>query len=179
MSFLRDNFNSNKEVDMSVFDGRQIAAARALANVGAKELAEAASVTPRTIGRLETDDAIAVAPKRRHGHVTKSTFDKTINALAERGVELLPEREGHGAGVRWMQRRRYLSPVLRLTPTRDSFRAPTQFLQPQDRRSHLRLDHPSLRGLLHREEARPMGVPIHPSVIEIPSSFGAAEGVTL
>jgi hypothetical protein len=38
---------------MSLFDGRQIAAARPLANVGAKELAEAASVTPRAIGRLE------------------------------------------------------------------------------------------------------------------------------
>jgi hypothetical protein len=93
------------EADMRVFDGRQIAAARALANVGVKELAEAAGVTPRTIGRLEVDDAIAVAPKRRHGHVTKSTFDKIMSALAERGVELLPEREGHGAGVRWMQPR--------------------------------------------------------------------------
>ena len=26
-------------------------------------------------------------------------------ALAERGIELLPEREGHGAGVRWIQPR--------------------------------------------------------------------------
>jgi hypothetical protein len=71
---------------MCLFDGRQIAAARALTNVGAKELADAAGVTPRTIGRLEVDDAIAIAAKRRHGHVTKSTFDKIMSALAERAA---------------------------------------------------------------------------------------------
>ena len=57
---------------MPVFDGRQIAAARALANIGIKELAEAARVT---VGRLESDGAISV--------------DKIIAVLRQRwGVEL-------------------------------------------------------------------------------------------
>jgi hypothetical protein len=75
---------------MSLFDGRQIAATRALANVGAKDLAESAGVTPRTIGRLEVDDAIAVAPKRRHGHVSKLTFDNRIASRARRARRRCP-----------------------------------------------------------------------------------------
>ena len=86
---------------MRVFDGRQIAAARALANVSVIELARAAGVTPRTIGRLEIDAAISVSPRRRHGHVSKSTFDKIVAALGERGVEMVDEGDDHGAGVRW------------------------------------------------------------------------------
>jgi DNA-binding XRE family transcriptional regulator len=69
---------------MRTFHGRQIAAARALANVSAVELARDAGVTARTIGLLEVD-----APT-----------DKIRGALARLGVELLPEGEDHGAGVR-------------------------------------------------------------------------------
>jgi hypothetical protein len=84
-----------------VIDGRQIAAARALANVSVIELARAAGVTPRTIGRLEIDAAIAISPKRRHGHVAQSTIDKITTALAQRGVELIAETKSTGSGARW------------------------------------------------------------------------------
>jgi hypothetical protein len=79
--------------------------ARALANISVIELAQAAGATSRTIGRLEADAAITIAPKRRHGHVSRTVFDKIIAALAERGVELVEEGEGHGAGVRWVKPR--------------------------------------------------------------------------
>ena len=90
---------------MRVIDGRAIAAARALANVGAKELAKDAGVTERTVGRLEVDAAILISPRRRHGHVARDTFDKIVTALRQRGVELVDEVEGHGAGVRWVHPR--------------------------------------------------------------------------
>jgi len=85
-----------------VFDGRQIAAARALANLSVQELASAAGVTQRTIGRLEVDTAISVSPKRRHGFVAKSTFDKIVDALRHYGVELTAEGDDHGSGARWI-----------------------------------------------------------------------------
>jgi hypothetical protein len=44
---------------------------------------------------------IAISPKRRHGHVSRAVFDKITGALALRGVELVEEGDGHGAGVRW------------------------------------------------------------------------------
>lgn len=84
-----------------IVDGRQIAAARALVNVSVKELAADAAVTERTVGRLEVDAAIHISPKRRHGHVAADTFGKIVVALRQRGVELLPESDDHGAGVRW------------------------------------------------------------------------------
>jgi transcriptional regulator with XRE-family HTH domain len=90
---------------MPAFDGRQIAAARALANISIKELAKAAGVTPRTIGRLEIAGTIDISPKLRHGHVSRATFDKIAAALAQRGIELVPEREGYGSGVRWIMPR--------------------------------------------------------------------------
>jgi hypothetical protein len=90
---------------MRVFDGRQIAAARALSNMSVRDLAQAAGVTARTIGRLEVDMAITIAPKLRHGHVSRATFDKIVAALTEHGVELLPEDEDYGSGVRWKKPR--------------------------------------------------------------------------
>jgi hypothetical protein len=86
---------------MLVVDGRQIAAARALANIGVQELAEAAGVTPRTIGRLEVDATITVADRRRHGCVSREIFDRVVAALRQRGIELLPEGGDYGSGVRW------------------------------------------------------------------------------
>jgi hypothetical protein len=86
---------------MPIFEGRQIAAARALANVSVRELAEDAGVTERTIGRFEVNAVIAVSPRRRHGHVSAAVFDKIVAALRRRGVELVNEAECHGAGARW------------------------------------------------------------------------------
>jgi len=90
------------EDHVRILDGRLIAAGRALANVSVIELAKVAAVTPRTISRLEVDAAVLISPKRRHGHIAKLTLDRVIGALRQRGVELLPEGDGHGAGVRWM-----------------------------------------------------------------------------
>ena len=90
---------------MRVFHGRQIAAARALANVSTRDLAAAAGVTARTVGRLEEDGTLVISPRLRHGHVTRATFDKLKDALARLGVELLAEDEHHGAGVRWIRPR--------------------------------------------------------------------------
>jgi len=59
------------------------------------ELAKAAGVTPRTLHRLEIGGAIAVAPKLRHGHVSRTVLDRIVAALKQRGVELV-----HGAGAR-------------------------------------------------------------------------------
>jgi DNA-binding XRE family transcriptional regulator len=96
---------------MLTFDGRQLTAARALAEFTLAELAEAAGVTPRTVHRLEIGGEQHIAKKRRHGHVSRETWDRIVAALKRRGVELLPETDEHGAGVRWLlpraQRPRY------------------------------------------------------------------------
>lgn len=90
---------------MHVFHGRQIAAARALANVSIRDLAAAAGVTARTVGRLEEDGVIVISPRLRHGHVTRATFDKIKDALARLGVELTPEGNSCGGGARWIRPR--------------------------------------------------------------------------
>jgi hypothetical protein len=90
---------------MRVFHGRQIAAARALANISVRDLAAGAGVTARTVGRLEEDGTIVISPRLRHGHVTRATFDKIKDALARYGVEILPEDANHGAGARWIRPR--------------------------------------------------------------------------
>jgi predicted transcriptional regulator len=86
---------------MSVFEGRQLTAARALAGLTIEGLAVAAGVTKRTVARLEASAEIHVAAKLRHGHVSRVVWDKIVRVLAERGVEFEPEVEGRGAGVRW------------------------------------------------------------------------------
>jgi transcriptional regulator with XRE-family HTH domain len=90
---------------MQTFDGRQLTAARALAELTVAELATAAGVTPRTIHRLEIGGVIHVAEKRRHGHVSEKAWDKIVAALNRSGVELLPEHDNQGAGVRWSRPR--------------------------------------------------------------------------
>jgi transcriptional regulator with XRE-family HTH domain len=87
---------------MSTFDGRQITAARALAELTIAELAEAAGVAVRTVHRLEIGGELHVAKKRRHGHVSAEVWAKIVAALKCHGVELLPETDEHGAGVRWI-----------------------------------------------------------------------------
>jgi predicted transcriptional regulator len=86
---------------MPVFDGRQLTAARALADLTIQELAHVAGVTKRTIQRLEASDEIHVAVRLRHGHVSADVWCKIVDALVEHGVELVLEDEDRGAGVRW------------------------------------------------------------------------------
>jgi transcriptional regulator with XRE-family HTH domain len=87
---------------MRALDGRQLTAARALAELTVAELAESAGVTPRTLHRLEIGGVVPVAQKRRHGHVSQAVLDKITGALAVRGVELVPQTESLGSGVRWI-----------------------------------------------------------------------------
>jgi hypothetical protein len=86
---------------MDVFDGRQLAAARALAGLTVRQLGEAASVTKGTVNRVEVGGLVHVAAKRRHGRVAMATWAKLAGALVQHGVELTPEGNGHGAGARW------------------------------------------------------------------------------
>jgi transcriptional regulator with XRE-family HTH domain len=86
---------------MPTFEGRQLTAARALADLTIIELAEAAGVTKGTVHRLEIGGEQHIAKKRRHGHVSGDVWTKIVGALKRHGVELLPETDEHGAGVRW------------------------------------------------------------------------------
>ena len=92
-------------VATNVFDGRQLTAARALAEFTLLELAEAANVTGRTIHRLEIGGAVHVAAKKRHGHVSRGVWNRILEALARRRVELVPEGEDRGSGARWIEPR--------------------------------------------------------------------------
>lgn len=89
-----------------IFDGRQLTAARALAGLTVIELAVAAGVTKRTVHRLETGGEVHVSAKKRHGHVSAELWGRIEKALRVHGVELLPEAEGRGSGVRWVKCRR-------------------------------------------------------------------------
>jgi DNA-binding XRE family transcriptional regulator len=90
---------------MRTFDGRQLTAARALAELTVIELAKAAGVTTRTVNRLEVGGVLHVSEKIRHGHVSRQVRNKIMDALAMYDVVLLPEVGSHGAGVRWMRAR--------------------------------------------------------------------------
>lgn len=86
---------------ITTHDGKQLAAARALAGLGIRELAAAADIAPRTLHRLEMSGVIHVSEKKRHGHVQRAVWDRLMAALAQVGVELLAEAASRGAGVRW------------------------------------------------------------------------------
>jgi transcriptional regulator with XRE-family HTH domain len=75
------------------FFSHQVRAARALIGWHRADLAKAAGITERQLARIEANE---VAP-------FKSTITKITNALAEAGVELIPEN-GKGAGVRLLKR---------------------------------------------------------------------------
>ena len=87
------------------WDSRLIVAARGLAGLTIEELAAEAGVTKRTVSRLEVGGVLHIAPKKRHGHVSQDVWGKVTEALARYDVELLPEGDGHGAGVRWRRQR--------------------------------------------------------------------------
>jgi len=86
--------------DVQLWEGRLIAAGRALAGLTLRELAAEAGVTYRTVNRIETGGIIQVAPEHRHGAVARDTWDKIVDALERHGVELFPASGAHGAGVR-------------------------------------------------------------------------------
>ncbi|WP_366512396.1 helix-turn-helix domain-containing protein [Hyphomicrobium sp.] len=91
--------------DLPTFDGRQLTAARALAEMTVADLAEKANVTPRTVHRIEIGGTVSVSPGRRHGHVSADVWDRIVAAVREAGVELLSEDSTHGSGVRWARSR--------------------------------------------------------------------------
>lgn len=93
------------KVELETWDGRLIAAGRALARLSSKELAEKAGVTPRTVVRIEAENEIQVSEKKRHGCVSRETWDKLIGVLATHGVELFRAEDGKGAGVRLRSKR--------------------------------------------------------------------------
>jgi helix-turn-helix protein len=86
---------------MGTFDGRQLTAARALAELTVTQLASAAGVTRRTVHRLEIGGTVHVADKLRHGQVSRDVWNKIVEALAGHGIVLVPENGDRGAGVRW------------------------------------------------------------------------------
>ena len=88
-----------------VFDGRQLTAARALAELSIVVLARAAGVTPRAVQHLESNGRIRIVWSQRRGRVTNKVWSGIVAALEEYGVELLPEGSGHGSGVRWIRPR--------------------------------------------------------------------------
>ena len=93
------------DATMEEWDGRLVSAARALARLTIKELAAAAGVTRRTVDEIEADAVVLVSPRRRHGYTSSAVWNRIVEALAGAGVELLPERNGCGAGVRWIEPR--------------------------------------------------------------------------
>ena len=84
-----------------IHDGKQLTAARALADLGIRELAAAAGIAPRTLHRLENSSMIHVSEKKRHGHVQRAVWERITAALRAAGIELLAEGGSFGAGVRW------------------------------------------------------------------------------
>lgn len=91
---------------LPTFDGRQLTAARALADMTVAELAEKAEVTPRTVHRLEIGGPFTVSPSRRHGFVSADVWRRVVSALMAAGVELTPEDDACGSGARWVCARR-------------------------------------------------------------------------
>jgi transcriptional regulator with XRE-family HTH domain len=90
---------------LSVHDGRQLTAARALAGLTLRELAAAAQTTTRTINRLECGGPVLVSAKKRHGHVERDLWDRILMVLERHGVEFLADDGDRGGGVRWKQSR--------------------------------------------------------------------------
>ena len=87
--------------EVEIWDGRLIAAARALCGISSRELARLAGVSSRTVVRIEGDAEVQVSPRQRHGCVSQETWGKLVDVLAEHGVELVAATGGVGAGVRW------------------------------------------------------------------------------
>ncbi len=76
-----------------VFGSRTILAARGLANLSQRELAEEAGVDPSFIARLE---------KNKYTAINEETLRKLEAGLRKKNVELTKETALVGAGVRWI-----------------------------------------------------------------------------
>jgi AcrR family transcriptional regulator len=85
----------------TIFEGKQLAAARVLAGLGMRELAAAAGVALGTLHRLEASIVIHVSETKQRGSVRRLVWEQITAALAAAGVELLPQGMSFGAGVRW------------------------------------------------------------------------------
>ena len=85
---------------IEVWPGKVLTAARGLADLTTRELSALASVSRDTLTRAETADVILISPKQRHGCIARPVWDRIVAALASAGVELGPETETHGVGVR-------------------------------------------------------------------------------
>ena len=81
--------------------GRALAAARVMAGMSVRELADKAGVNKSTIADLEGRDEFGVTLERRHGYVWTYTWEKIVTALRSAGVEFVPGNDLHGDGVRW------------------------------------------------------------------------------
>ncbi|MDJ1632165.1 MULTISPECIES: helix-turn-helix domain-containing protein [Rhizobium] len=78
---------------LDFFGSRIMRAARGLANLSQRQLAEAADVDPSFIARLE---------KNRYGAINEVTLRKVEAGLRAHNVEMTPETLSKGAGVRWI-----------------------------------------------------------------------------
>jgi DNA-binding XRE family transcriptional regulator len=86
-------------------DGRQLTAARALARLTVRQMADLASTTKRVICELETRGAFSITETRKKGAVTRALWERIVAVLADAGVEIVAEGRGHGSGARWRQPR--------------------------------------------------------------------------
>jgi hypothetical protein len=86
---------------MSTFDGRQITAARALAELTVAELAEAAGVAVSLCIASKSGASCTLPTNAATGMSGVRCGIRSSPRLNRHGVELLPETAEHGAGVRW------------------------------------------------------------------------------
>jgi hypothetical protein len=84
----------------TVWDGRVIAAGRALCSLSSKELARLAGVSSKTVVKIEADPEVFVSPRQRHGCVSEATWVKLVGVLADHGIEVLSGKDGRGFGAR-------------------------------------------------------------------------------
>jgi len=89
--------------DLKEFEGRQLTAARALAELSITELANEANVTRRTLHRLETEGRIEVSTRKKKGFVTERTVQRIFCTLHKHGVTLIAADRDGGRGVRWLR----------------------------------------------------------------------------
>lgn len=75
------------------FGSRVVRAARGLADLTQRQLADASGVDPSFIARLE---------KNKFGAVNEATMRKLEAGLRSKNVEMTPETLSVGAGVRWV-----------------------------------------------------------------------------
>ena len=89
------------KLEGEVWDGRLIAAGRALCGLSSRDLAREAGVSSRTVVRIEGDTEVHVSPRQRHGCVSAETWAKIVGVLNSHGIELIAASGGAGPGVRW------------------------------------------------------------------------------